>query len=59
MIEKERNRLLRTQDRTFIRKPFRYASVMDRIALLKLSLRGWEMDRDASYERYKELFRNP
>jgi hypothetical protein len=67
MIEGERVRLSRTKGRTFSSGIFnsengyplchpRYACVVDRIALLKLGLRGCEMDKDAMYERFKELY---
>ena len=59
MNETERYRLPRTQERTFIRKPFQYPSVLDRIALVKLGIRGWEMDKDALYKKYKERLQHP
>lgn len=55
MSEKKKYRIYpRGYTCQFIRRPFRYASVMDRIALQKMGLRGLDMDKVAALERLKK-----
>ena len=61
MNEKNRYRLPRMQERTFIRRPFQHVSVLDRITVLQLGLHGWNwgMKKEDIYKRYKERLANP